>query len=303
MRSLMLGDCNHYASPYMRGVADASSRLGIEHYEVSIRQPIEQLARVLGALKPDLIWTHMLLWPPPGAPPVEDLVALMEREARRGARIVIHDGDCKERTRHPHNLAAWCSLALVNHGHDRSAWGVPVLGWPYFAAVQERIADADPAWNCDLFFAGQLGTGPVYAARSALLEGIRAAGVKLRQPTALDGNTLSKTPTIAASADAVLGFGRPEATGWVDTRVFQYPGAGGILVHDDAGGYLEPWVHFVPYQSGSSASVVEALGRLRAMPERERRSIRERAFAFVQRHHNSIARVHQVLRALELPCA
>ncbi len=303
MKSVMLGDCLHYASPYMRGVADASHRLGIAHYEVSIRQPLELLGKVLDSVKPDLIWTHMLLWPPAGSPEVAELVALMEREARRGTRIVIHDGDCKAPTRHPHDLSAWCSLALVNHAHDRSAWKVPVLRWPYFAAYQERIADPDPAWRCQLFFAGSLGADAVYAARTRLIEGLRSRGVILRTPTALDGNTLAKTPAIAASADAVLGFGRPDAPGWLDTRVFQYPGAGGILLHDDVGGYLEPWVHFVPYRSGNPDSVLETLGRLARMPAAGRQALRTTAFAHVQRHHNSIARVKQVLAELELPCA
>ena len=296
----MLGDCDHYVSPYMTGVADACSRLGIVHHESSIRQPIELLRHAVGTLKPDLIWTHMLLWPPTGSPAVADLVALMEREAKRGARIVIHDGDCKVPTRHPQPIDSWCSLALVNHGHERKAWRVPVLRWPYFAAYQERIADADPAWACGLFFAGTLGADVIYAKRTLLLEAVRKAGVTLRMPAPTDGNTLPITPTIAASADAVLGFGRPEIPGWLDVRVWQYPGAGGVLLHDDCGGYLVPWEHFAPYRSGDADSVCEALDRLRAMPERDRRALRERAFRFVQQNHNSIARVQQVLATLEL---
>lgn len=300
MRSLMLGDVAHYVSPYMTGVADASKRLGIEHREVSIRQPAKVIERAIADHRPDLIWTQMLLWAPEGSPPVGDLIALMEQATKQGARVVIHDGDYKERCRFPRDLSAWCSLALCNHEFDRSPWNVPAVKWPYFAATQDRIADPDPRWACGLWFAGQLALGPVYAERTAFLGALQRRGVRLRTPTPADGNTLLQTAKIAASADAVLGYGRPGVKGWVDTRVFQYPGAGAILLHDDVGGYLAPWEHYVPYRSGDPGSVADALDRLRALSDGERRALRERAFSFVQERHSGVARVRQVLGLLGL---
>lgn len=49
MRSLMIGDCDHYASPYMRGVAQAMDLLGHPHTQVSIRNTaakIDQCVRL-----------------------------------------------------------------------------------------------------------------------------------------------------------------------------------------------------------------------------------------------------------------
>lgn len=297
IRSLMLGDCNHYASPYMRGVAQAMRLLGHEHTEISIRSPAKVIEQRIRLWRPSLIWTHMLLWPPSGSPPVAELVSIVDRAAKGGARVIIHDGDAKQRTRYPLDISRWCSLALVNHGYDRSAWKVPTLHWPYFAQAQKAIANVDDGFRCDLFFAGTLGGG-IYAARTALLDAVRARGVKLQTPPPGE-NTIDNTPEIAASADAVLGFGRPEIPGWCDTRVFAYPGAGGILLHDDVQGYLEPWVHFVPYESGSADSIVDALDRLRAKSLAERMFLRTRAFSHVQQHHSSISRVKQVLARLE----
>jgi hypothetical protein len=297
MRSLMLGDCDHYKSPYMRGVAQAMKLLGHEHAEVSIRLPPRVIEQRLRLWRPTIIWTHMLLWAPPSAPPVSALVEIAAAAAKRGARVVIHDGDARAATRHPIDISAWCSLALVNHAYDRSAWGVPTLRWPYFAAVQREIAAPVPALRCGLFFAGTIGGG-IYSARSALLEAVRVRGVPLRLPSVGD-NTIDRTAEIAASAEAVLGFGRPEIPGWVDTRVWQYPGAGALLLHDDVQGYLERWVHYVPYASGDADSVVDAFARLRSMRDAERQEIRRRAFEYVQEHHSSVARVKQVLRHLE----
>lgn len=121
--------------------------------------------------------------------------------------------------------------------------------------------------------------------------------MKLRLPVAGD-NTIDRTPEIAASADAVLGFGRPEIPGWCDTRVFQYISAGGVLVHDDVAGHFEPWIHYVPYASGNADSVVDALARLKRMSEAERMAIRRRGFAEGQAKHSSVVRVQQVIRTL-----
>lgn len=298
MRSLMIGDCDHYASPYMRGVAQAMRLVGYEHTEVSIRLPALLIEQRVRLWCPDVIWTHMLLWPPPGSPPVADLVAIVEGAVKRGARVLVHDGDAKQPTRYPHDLSSWCALALVNHSYDRSAWRVPTLRWPYFAPVQDAIAEPVDELRCGLFFAGSFG-GALYAARAALLTAIGDRGVDVRVPAA-GMNTLDRTPAIAASARAVLGFGRPEVPGWVDTRVFQYPGAGGILLHDDVQGYLEPWDHFVPYKSGSAESVIDALAQLRLLTATETLALRQRAFTHVQQQHSSVARVRQALAALEV---
>jgi hypothetical protein len=294
----MLGDCDHYLSPYVFGVAQGMARLGHWHSQISIRLPIEAIERRIADLRPDVLWTHMLLWAPPGSPPVERLIVACERVKRASGCVVIHDGDYKEPTRYPRDLSRWCSLALCNHSFDRSAWRVPTLRWPYFAFAQDRIADPVEALRCGLFFAGTVGKGPVYGDRTAFLDKLRRAGVGLRVPD--DGNTLFRTAEIAASSDAVLGFGRPGATGWVDTRCFQYPGAGAILIHDDAGGFLQPDEHFLRYPSGSVEGVIDALRRLRAMTAADRRAMRERAFAHVQEFHSSVARVAEVLRALGL---
>jgi hypothetical protein len=289
----MLGDVDHYQSPYMLGVKAAMTQLGYAHAEVSLRQSARTIRQRVELFQPDVLWTHMLLWPPMGSPTVNELIEIVSAAARRGSRVLVHDGDAKRPNRYPRSIASWCSLALVNHAYDRAAWGVPTLRWPYFAAMQRAIAQPVANLRCQLFFAGTVGGG-MYSARSRLLAEIQARGVALRFPAA-GANTIGLTPEIAASADAVLGFGRPDVPGWVDTRVFQYPGAGGILLHDDVQGYLEPWVHFVPYASGSAESVVDALDKLRALSDAKRLAIRRRAFEYVQARHSALARVSEVL--------
>jgi len=297
LRSLLIGDCDHYLSPYIFGVSQGMTKLGHWHSQISIRQPIEVIAQRVKDLKPHVLWTHMLLWAPQGSPNLSALLDVVANAAKQGTKVIVHDGDYKEKTRHPHDISSWCALALCNHDFDRTAWRCATLKWPYFAFDQESIVPPTPKWACDVFFAGKLDKGPVYAERTAFVGKM----VHVRVPSNADGNTLFQTAEIAASAGAVLGFGRPTVKGWVDTRVFQYPGAGGILLHDDVAGYLEPWVHYVPYRSGNVESVLEALARLKALPLVERHAIRDRAFRFVQEKHSTVARVREVLKTLGLP--
>ena len=294
LRALLIGDGDHYLSPYLHGVANAAARLGILTSQIGIRAPLHVIERRVVDVAPHVVFTHMLLWPPPGAPPVNDLLDVCVRARRLGARVVVHDGDIKAPTRFPHDISPAVDLALVNHAHDRSAWGVETMRWPYAAFDQDAIAPPDPRLACSLAFAGQTGGG-IYHQRTAMLASI--PGVRVFGDSA---NTLLRTPEIAASADAVLGFGRPDVPGWVDTRVFQYIPAGAILLHDDVGGHFEPWVHFAPYEHGSVASIRDAMDRLRRMSDSDRAAIRERGFADGQASHSYSARTRAVIERLGL---
>lgn len=294
LRSVMIGDVDHYDSPYMNGIAEASRRLGIAHSEISLRRREQEIYDRVCKAEPHLIWTHMLLWPPRGACTREKLIAICRREKRRGAHVMLHDGDVKAPTRHAHDISDFMSIALCNHQHDRSAWKIPQLYWPYAAFPQDELAKPVPEWRCDLAFAGQLPKTSVYAERTKL---VRALQEKMRLDFRVfdpvkEANTLKKTPQLAVSAMSILGFGRPGHLGWVDTRVFQYPGAGGILVHDDVRGFLEPDM-YMPYETGNVDSVIAAVEKLAGMPGLDK--MRLRAMKHTQEHHSWTARVKEVL--------
>lgn len=151
-----------------------------------------------------------------------------------------------------------------------------------------------------LFFAGQVTQDSTYGGRTKLLSDVKSRGVNLYIHSSSDGNTLFRTSEIAPSAQAVLGFGRPGGTGWIDTRVFQYISAGAILFHDDVGGYFEPWVHYIPYESGSAESIAENLDIICKMNDSDRMRIRQNGFDFGQKNHSSVVRCAQVLKTLSL---
>lgn len=298
LRSLLIGDVDFYPSEYIFGVAQGMALLGHWHNTVNIRADLGVIKRRLDQVCPDVIWGHMLLWAPGGQERTGDLLELCASWRRRGAKIIMHDGDARTEARFPANVSWAVDLALCNHTSSREVWGIQTLRWPYFAFAQRDIAAPREDLVCDLLFAGRRGGG-IYTARTAFLEALAARlGSGLRSfPTPEVPHTLMLTPEMAASAAAILGYGRPEQNGWLDVRIFQYPGAGGVLLHDDAAEVLEPYKHYIPYKGQDLESALEALGRAKTEGEK----IRQAGFVFVQREHSSVPRVRQALLAVGIP--
>jgi hypothetical protein len=207
----MLGDCDHYASPYMRGVAQAMKLLGHQHAEVSIRSPARTIEQRLRLWKPD---AHLDAHAAVAAAGIA--AGRRSSPSSRGAakRGRAHRDPRRRRPR-GHALPASTSAAGATWRSSTTpttaAPGAPDAALALLRAVQDRSPRRARRFVW-LFFAGTLGGG-IYAARSALVEAIRARGIDVRTPPG--DNTIGRTAEIAASADAVLGFGRPEIPGWV----------------------------------------------------------------------------------------
>lgn len=315
LRSILIGDVDFYPSEFALGVNQAMLRAGHWHTSVNIRQTLTTIAKRVEEVQPDVIWGHMLLWAPPGEGEPQEtrhgttwkalglLDACVEWKRRFGCKVLIHDGDARTETRCPMNVASAIDLALCNHRADRSVWGIPQLHWPYFAFDQAEIADPVPEFACDLAFAGRLSTEGIYADRTALVLALKAKlGDRMKIfPGNGIAHTLYRTPELAASAGAVLGYGRPDRNGWLDVRTFQYPGAGGVLLSDDVGGLLADGAHYMSYQSGSTESVLNALDWLKGVRmQHSENPIRHLAFEYVQAQHSASARVRQALAAVGL---
>lgn len=300
LRAVVLGDLDYYPSEFALGVTQALAMAGHWGSTVNIRCDLGTIAKRIREVDPHILWAHMLLWSPgsQGTNKTADLLCLLaDWRAKRGTKVFLHDGDARAETRFPTDISPAVDLALCNHTADRSAWKIPQLHWPYFAFYQKEIAQPAPKYTCDLAFAGRLDGGPMYQARTELVYALQAKlGSRMKVFPGGDQHTLFRTPELAASAGAILGYGRPERNGWLDVRTFLHPGAGGVLLIDDVGGFLEPWVHYVPYQSDNRDSVLDAL----AIAKKAGPAIRAAAFTFVQEHHSATARVRQALAAVGL---
>jgi hypothetical protein len=297
LRSVMF--CNpSYLSSYVLGVAQAMGQLGHWHREISVLDDLGRITRQLDEMRPDVIFTHTVPWVPREAKvPGWVLLDVLAAQRRRGARVALHDGDPRATTRHPFDISASFDVALCNHSLAREEWKVRPVRWPYAAMAQRELGAPVDTLRCGLLFAGiTRKDDDLYSPRTELLGWLREKLAERFTVRTGGVNDRMQAADVAASAAAVLGFGRPEVPGWVDTRVFQYPGAGGVLLHDDATEFLEPHVHFIPFTRGDDAyatarNVIAAY----ELVEHGADELRRRAFEHVQRHHTWRHRVEQAL--------
>lgn len=301
LRSILIGDVDGYPSEYIFGVNQGMTLLGHFHNTVNVRQDIGLIAKRVAQVHPDVIWGHMLLWPPGSMAKAAELLDLCARWRQRGARVIMHDGDARTETRHPTDISRAVDVVLCNHTADRSVWGINQVRWPYFAFAQTVMADPCAEFSCDLAFAGRISESGIYAGRTRLVAALRdRLGDRFRVfPNESVPHTLMRTPELAASASAILGYGRPEAPGWLDVRLFQYLGAGGVLLYDDvnqAEEFLIPHRHFVPYVKDDPDSVEQALEEAKRWSWSDRENVR----VYVQQWHSSVSRVQRALREVGL---
>lgn len=294
LRSVFLGDLS-YCSAYRLGITQGMSLLGAWHRDVNIRDNFSKIDKQVSEMKPDLVFTHMLLWPPVNTTPVYELLNLVESWRRKwGTAVVIHDGDPRPNTRFPHNVSDAVDLVLLNHTRPVPEWSVQTLHWPYAAFTQAQIGLPVPELKAKLVFTGLLREDGLYGPRTQCVRDLQNRISMRLFPEENGVNNRMQVADVVASCDAVVGFGRPEAPGWIDTRVFSIPGAGGVLIHDDVGGILEPDVHYLPCERYNADSVVEAYKR--ALEKGT--EIRRNAFEFVQAHHTYKHRCEQVVNLL-----
>lgn len=299
LRALIVGDLQ-YNSEMLFGVHQGLTLLGHWPVMIDIRSELGIIVKKAKDVAPHVAIFHMLMWSPLGPNHTYGLLSLCEWLRRtHNTKVLIHDGDARNEARFPHDISTAVDLALCNHTADRSAWHVPTLRWPYFAFVQRETAEPVDEFRCDLAFAGRHGGG-IYQARTEFVATLKTRmGDRFRVfPSAEVPHTLYRTPELAASATAVWGHGRPqeEAPGWLDVRVFLLPGAGAVLLHDDAGGLLEPMRHYVPVQRYDADSVLAAVDIAREQGV----GIRAEAFRYVQAEHSSVVRIRQALQAVGL---
>jgi hypothetical protein len=266
---------------------------------IFLYQPIAEIESQLKAFRPQILMTHMLL-----GNPFHRVQALLELlwnlKKLWDMKVVVHMGDPRMEIRYPQAIDPAVDFALLNHKLTdlfSSVWRVPCYHWPYFTFTQSEIASPVDQLRTELLFTGRLRLVDPLHMHYGRCEFVKAIKEKLNVtvfPNEEISDTRFMTPELSAGAEAVLGisFGA-NVEGYVDTRPFQYIGAGAVFMHDVVPGikqFFVPGEHFIPYATREVGDVVDKFQDRASYGD-----IRRRGFEYCQRYHTEQIRMRYVI--------
>lgn len=314
LRIATIGDFQKWFSYYLMGITQGSILNGHLHYSIPIRQSVRDIEAQINYYKPHIIFGHMLFsenltFMNGEDYPISELHYIIRKMKRKwGIKVIAQEGDAKAEPRLPQPISDLIDLCLVNskrYPRFSEVYQVPCIHWPYFALNQETISEKERRFRQHVVFTGNVTKrieGHLHHGRHEFLEKLNNR-VRLKIfPDAHTGNTRFCSAAIAASANAVLGIQHGfHVDGYLDTRPFQFCGAGGLYFHSDCDAikqFFIPNYHYVPYEHMNADSFMEQYNRY--MRDYKRANlIRQQAFEYTQKYHTAKHRIQMALDALE----
>lgn len=312
LRIACLGDYSRYFSWYLHGVMQGSILNGYWFRPIDIKQNVETIEENLRYFKPHYVFTHMIL-----GEHINTYSGVRERDiffnflkqmkSILGFKILHQEGDPRG-SRYEFSIKDVVDLVLLNNkDFDKfKFWDVPCIHWPYFSMLQDEIHPGDNRVSCQIAFGGNV-VGDrtiehVHYGRYEFIEKLKEKfNVKIF-PDDIIGNSRFFTPEVAATAKSVLGIHQGfNLHGYLDTRPFQYCGAGALYFHDKNDAidqFFQEGVHFVQYGRFNIDSFTEKFNYYQENREANK-TIRRQAFEYCQKHHNSKIRVKQAIDVIE----
>jgi hypothetical protein len=315
LRICTIGDFQSWFSYYLMGTIQGSILNGHLHYSIPIRQKSDHIQQQLDYYKPHIIFGHMLfaekLTDTLGNDlPREELhYVIVKAKKKWGSKVIMQEGDAKNDPRYPYPVNSLVDLCLVNsrrYEHFSNVYQVPCIHWPYFALNQETLSTGDNLFRHKVIFAGNVsarGKSHLHAGRSEFIGRLsKQVDIKIF-PDDNVGNTRFCSADLAVSCNAVLGIQHGlHVDGYVDTRPFQYCGAGGLYFHSNCFGinqFFKPDYHYVPYDHMDADSFMAQYNRYMVDDREGANKIRAQAFEYTQKHHTDKHRIKMALDALE----
>jgi hypothetical protein len=315
LRICTIGDFQKWHSYYLMGTTQGSILNGHLHYSIPIRQHPDSIKEQLNIFKPDLIFTHMLF-----SENLRDMCGgELTREAlheiivgiRRkwGSKVIMQEGDAKPEPRYSYPVNELIDLCLVNsklYNHYSDILKVPCIHWPYFALNQETLSTGDNRFRYNVIFAGNVSPrnkNHLHYGRSEFISKLAERMQVKVFPDDKIGNTRFCTADIAVSCDAVLGIHHGFNTyGYLDTRSFQYSGAGALYFHSECDAinqFFRPNYHYVPYEHMNVDSFINQYNHYMIHNREGAAMIRKQAFEYTQKYHTAKHRIQMVLDILD----
>jgi hypothetical protein len=315
LRIATIGDFSRWFSYYLMCTTQGSILNGHLHYSIPIRQSADDIQQQLNYYKPHIIFGHMLFSENLSDMSGRDLpreklhYVIVKSRKKWGTKVIIQEGDAKNEPRYPYPISSLVDLCLVNsrrYNHFSEVYKVPCIHWPYFALNQESISDGDNMFRYKVIFAGNVSVrneGHLHFGRSQFISELsRHIEVKIF-PDENVGNTRFCTADVAVSSNAILGIQHGQRVdGYVDTRPFQYCGAGALYFHSEntaLNQFFRPGYHYVPYEHMNVQSFLNNYNYYMVENREAGNKIRQQAFEYTQKYHTAKHRIKMALDVLD----
>lgn len=300
MRIACIGDYSVRYSYFTAGVMEGAIRLGHWFRPIALRQVISEIINQVEYFQPDIIFAHQII--------DSSLLAFFENQRSRGVKIAIHEGDPKSEPRHKSRISRYFDIGLINSSLTEvfsNMWEIPCYHWPYFCLQQSSIETPQERFKAAVSFSGNITSrgdnSHVHYGRAEFLGKI--IGLKV-YPNEEIKNSRFLTPIIAASSDTIIGVHQGwDIPGYLDTRPFQYIGAGALYFHDRCEAieqYFHDGVHYVGYERKNLDSFFEQYNYYVIDHHDEGQRIRQTGFNYCQKEHNAMIRIKQAIEWLKI---
>lgn len=233
--------------------------------------------------------------------PAHIIMAIMKKVKNEVGTKFIHTlCDARHEPRYNGDLSDAFYMAFINQTENlekfQSYWKIPVIYAPYCAMVQKELAIPDRKYSFDdrLIFTGSPQAHPQ---RRNFLQRVQQIMPLIYLQTQSRNDLRHKTPQFAISAKAILsaciGY---DIMHYNEVRPWQYLGAGACLIHRKFKGEddLIPDDLYLEYNSPQ-----EVKQQFNRACKDDTMPMRKKAFEFMQKHHNSKVRMHNIVECLE----
>jgi len=308
LRIACIGDYTVRYSYFTAGVMEGAIRLGHWFRPIPLKQPIGEISNQVDYFRPDVIFTHQLF----GAyHDLDKAKSLFKSLKKRNIKIIVHAGDPKHEPRLKDDIRAYADIGLVNRSNTKpysDTWKIPCYHWPYFCLYQKDIGLFQEKYRADVSFSGNLTkrTDPKHP-HYGRAEFIEAIGQKLKlklYPNKDIPNSRFLTPVIATSSNAIIGTQIDEdRDGYIDTRPFQYIGAGALYFHERCNAieqFFKDGIHYVAYELGSVDSFLEKYKYYVTDNPDKGKKIQMAGFVHCQNKYNTVIRIRYALEKVGL---